>query len=457
MKRKPFYRQLYFWVLIGMAAGIVVGWLFPASNAAKGKFSATSLQFFSTAFIGLLRMIIAPVIFAMVVVGIAGMSSLKRVGAIGLKAFFYFEVMTTFALVLGWVVAKLVQPGASMNIDPSQLDVRELQPTLNRVHTQGGGIAEVILHIIPKTLVGAFAEGDILQVLLISVLFGIAMSGLGEANRPIINALEQVAKALMRMITMIIKLAPLAVFGAMSFTISKVGLSSLESLGKLLGCMFLSCVFFILVCLGLLLRLNGLNIWKFLRYIRHELFIVFSAASSEPAFPRMVTRLEHLGCSRPLVRLVLPAGYSFNLDGSSLYITLGALFIAQATNTHLTLAQEFAVLVVSLLTSKGAAAVVGSAFITLTATLTSMKTIPVEGMVLILGVDWFLAEARSMTNLIGNGVATIVMARWENEFDDSRAIAVLNGDIPDPPELSGERDDEMQETPQSDCVEVTKR
>ena len=452
MKRKPYYRQLYFWVLVGMSLGILVGWLFPASNAAQGKFSATSLQVFSTGFIGLLRMIIAPIIFTMVVVGIAGMTSLKRVGTIGLKAFIYFEVMTTFALILGWTVAKLAQPGAGMNINPAQLDVHELQPTLNRVHTQASGMADVILHIIPKTLVGAFAEGDILQVLLISVLFGIGLSGIGEANRPIINALEQVSRALMRIISMIIKLAPLAVFGAMSFTISKVGLASLESLGKLLACMFLSCVFFIVICLGLLLRANGLSIWKFLRYIRHELFIVFSAASSEPAFPRMVTRLEHLGCGKPLVRLVLPAGYSFNLDGSSLYITLGALFIAQATNTPLTLGQEFAVLFVSLLTSKGAAAVVGSAFITLTATLTSMKTIPVEGMILILGVDWFLAEMRAMTNLIGNGVATIVMARWEKEFDDNRACAVLSGDLPDPPELSEERLPENLEPAPSDIL-----
>jgi aerobic C4-dicarboxylate transport protein len=426
MKRKRFYSHLYFWVLVGMALGIIVGKLFPESNAKAGGFSATQLQPLSEGFIRLIRMVIAPIIFTTVVVGMAGMGNLKRVGRIGFKALLYFEVMTTLALFIGWIVGKFIQPGAGMNIDPAQLDITDLKPKLALASTHGNAI-QMLLNVIPKTIIGAFADGDILQVLLVSVLFGVAMNGLGEANRPVINALAQISRALMRMIGMIIKLAPIAVFAAMSFTISKVGLGSLKSLGSLLACVFLSCLFFVVICLGMLLRLNGLSLWKFLRYIRHELFIVFSAASSEPVFPRMVAKLENLGCSKPLVGLVLPSGYSFNLDGSSIYLTMGALFIAQATNCHLTLAQELAVFVVCLLTSKGAAAVVGSAFITLTATLASLKTIPVEGMVLILGVDWFMAEARAMTNLVGNGVATILIARWENEFDDAKAAAVLNG------------------------------
>jgi aerobic C4-dicarboxylate transport protein len=430
MKRKRFYSHLYFWVLVGMAAGIIVGNLFPETNLKSGKFSATQLQPLSDAFIRLIRMVIAPIIFTTVVVGLAGIGNLKRVGRIGLKAFVYFEIMTTLALAIGWVVAKVFEPGAGMNIDPAQLDTRDLAPKL-ALATAHANPVQFILNIIPRTIIGAFAEGDILQVLFVSVLFGIAMSGLGESGRPVINALDQISKALMRMIGMIIKLAPLAVFGAMSFTISKVGLTSLIPLGKLLACVFLTCIFFIVCCLGPLLWLNGLSLWKFLRYIRHELFIVFSAASSEPVFPRMVAKLQHLGCSRPLVGLVLPSGYSFNLDGTSIYLTMAALFIAQATNRHLTFGQELAVLFVCLLTSKGAAAVVGSAFITLTATLASMKTIPVEGMVLILGVDWFMAEARAMTNLVGNGVATLLIARWENELDTNRATSVLDENLPD--------------------------
>jgi len=287
--------------------------------------------------------------------------------------------------------------------------------------------------VIPETIIGAFAKGEILQVLFFSVLFGIAMAGIGEANARVILALEQISKALMRMIAIIIKLAPLAVFGAMSFTIARFGLDSLKPLAKMMACIYLTCLSFVLVCLGLLLRFNGVNVFKFLKYVREELFIVFGTASSEAVLPRMMTRMENLGCPKSLVGMVLPAGYTFNLDGSSVYLTMGALFIAQATNTHLTFGQEFAVLIVCLLTSKGAATVVGSAFITLAATLSTMKTIPVEGMVLILGVDWFMAQARAMTNMVGNGVATIVIARWENEFDAGKANRVLNEPTSEPP------------------------
>ena len=432
---KPFHRQLYFWVLIGMLLGIGVGYLAPAAAPRQFSllgeeltFAGTDLKPVSDAFIRLIRMMITPIIFTTVVIGIAGMGNLKRLGRIGIKALIYFEVMTTFALILGWGVAALLRPGAGMNVDAAALNVKDIQQTLT-VAQQHHGIVAFVLNIIPESIFGAFAKGEILQVLFVSVLFGVAMASLGEANQRIILALQQVSKALMRMIAMIIKLAPLAVFSAMSFTISKWGIDSLVHQARIMACVYGSCIGFIVLCLGVLLRLNGLSIFKFIAYIREELFIVFGTASSEPVLPRMMAKLEHLGCSKSLVGLVLPAGYTMNLDGTSIYLTMGALFIAQATNTSLTFGQEFAVLIVCLITSKGAAAVVGSAFITLAATLASMKTIPVEGMVLVLGVDWFMAQARAMTNLVGNGVATIVIAKWENEFDAPRAQRVLNGEI----------------------------
>jgi aerobic C4-dicarboxylate transport protein len=440
MNRKPFYQQLYFWVLIGMLLGVLVGYCFPASRpltlrlfGSNLSFDATKLKPLSDAFIRLIRMMIAPIIFTTVVTGIAGMGNLKRLGRIGAKAFIYFEVMTTLALIIGWVVAAVFRPGAGMNVDVSALKTDALKPTLAAAQAHHS-VVDFFLNIIPKTIVGAFAEGEILQVLFISVLFGVAMAGIGDANQRVILALEQVSKALMRMIAIIIKLAPFAVFGAMSFTVATLGLRSLQPLAKLMTCIYLTCICFVLICLGLLLRFNGISIFKFIKYVREELFIVFGTASSEPVLPRMMAKLEHLGCSKSLVGLVLPAGYTFNLDGSSIYLTMGALFIAQATNTTLTFGQELAVLVVCLLTSKGAATVVGSAFIALAATLSSMKTIPVEGMVLILGVDWFMAQARAMTNMVGNGVATIVIAKWENEFDHIRAHNVLNEPTFIPPE-----------------------
>jgi aerobic C4-dicarboxylate transport protein len=418
MRPKRFYQRLYFWVFVAMVLGVLNGVFFPEF--------AIKLQPLATAFIRLIRMMLAPIIFTMVVVGIAGMDSLKRVGRIGLKAFVYFEVMTTLALTIGWLVAKTVQPGAGMNADASKLNVSEIQKTLADARAHSDPV-EFVMGFIPKTIVGAFAEGDVIQVLFISVLFGIAMAGVGESNRPVIQALDQIAKALMRMIIMIVRLAPLAVFGAMSYTISKFGFRSLHHLGELMACTYITCILFITIGFGLLLRLNGLSLWRFLIYLWDELAIIFGTASSETVFPQVMAKLENLGCSKALVGIVLPAGYSFNLDGSSIYLTMGALFIAQATKTHLTFGQELSVLVVSLLTSKGTAAVVGSTFIALAATLSAMHTIPVEGMVLILGIDWFMAQARAMTNMIGNSVATVVIARWENELDLETARKVLNG------------------------------
>jgi aerobic C4-dicarboxylate transport protein len=434
-----FYHQLYFRVLVGMLLGIVIGYLCPDSAPRNFSvfgyvynFTGTDLKPLSDAFIRVIRMMIAPIIFTTVVTGIAGVGSLKRLGRIGLKAAIYFQVMTTLALLLGWAVAAVLEPGVGMNVDATTLNVKDIQQTLSNAQRHDGFVA-FLVHIIPETIVGAFARGEILQVLFVSVLFGIAMAGIGEANQRVILALEQVSKALMRMIAMIIKLAPLAVLAAMAFTVSKWGPAALIHQGKIVLFVYGSCLAFVLVALGLLLRLNGINIFKFLRFVRDELFIVFGTASSESVLPRMMTKLEHLGCARSLVGLVLPAGYTFNLQGSCIFLTMGAFFIAQATNTPLTFAQQFGVFVVCLLTSKSAATVVGSAFITLAATLSSMKTIPVEGMVLILGVDWLMAQARAMTNMVGNGVATIIVAKWENEFDAARAKRVLDGEEAETP------------------------
>ena len=431
MNRKPLYRQLYFWVLAGMLLGVGVGCLAPKDDPIAISlfrmdvlFTGVDAKPLSDAFIRLIRMMIAPIIFTTVVTGIAGMGSLKRLGRIGLKAFIYFEVMTTLALTIGWVVAAVIRPGSGMNVNVATLNTADLKPTLDAAKEQHG-VVEFVLHIIPKTVIGAFAEGEILQVLFFSVLFGIAMAGIGQANERVILALEQISKALMRMIGMIIKLAPLAVFGAMSYTVANWGLEGLKRQAALLGWVYATCICFIVVCLGALMWFNGINIFKFLNYVREELLIVFGTASSESVLPRMMARMESMGCPKPLVGMVLPAGYTFNLDGSSIYLTMGALFIAQATNTHLTFKQELGILLLCLITSKGAATVVGSAFITLAATLQSTRIIPVEGMVLIIGVDWFMAQARAMTNMVGNGVATVVMAKWENEFDARQAQRAL--------------------------------
>ena len=424
MKPKRLHHRLYLWVLAAMVLGVAFGCYFPAQ--------ALAMQPLATGFIKLIRMLIAPIIFTTVVVGIAGMDNLKRAGRIGFKAFIFFEAMTTVALILGWAVAAFFHPGSGMNVDASTLGTGELQPTLATAtakHTTG----DFLLNIIPKTAVSAFADGDILQVLFFSVLFAIALAGLGAANRPLVALLDQISTVLLRLIGGIIKLAPIAVFGAMSYTVAKFGLASLQPILKLLACLYLSSLLFVVVGLGLVLRFYGISVWKFLRYIRDEMVIVYGTGSSESVFPRMIWKMESLGCSKSVVGLVLPAGYSFNLAGSAIYLTMGALFIAQATNTPLTFWQEFSVLGVCLVTSKGVAGVAGSGFIALAATLASMKIIPVEGMALILGVDFFLTQARAMTNLAANGVATVATACWEKEFDAAKAARVLEGDYSDSP------------------------
>jgi aerobic C4-dicarboxylate transport protein len=419
MKPPRAHHRLYLWVLGAMILGIANGFCFPTF--------ALHLQPLATGFIKLIRMLIAPIIFTTVVTGIAGMDNLKRAGRIGIKAVIYFEVMTTVALILGWVTAAIFQPGAGMNVDLASLNADEVLSTLTKAgHKQT--FSEFILNIVPSTVVKAFADGDMLQVLFFSALFAIALAQLGEKGRPLVQLLDQVSAVLMRMMGWIIKLAPLAVFGSMSYTVAEFGLGSLKPILKLLACLYVSSLFFVVAGLGLVLRFYGIGLWKFLRYLRDELVIVYGTGSSESVFPRMVQKMEALGCARPVVGLVLPAGYSFNLAGSAIYLTLGALFIAQATNTALTFWQQFCILGLCMVTSKGVAGVAGSGFIALAATLASVKIIPVEGMALILGVDFFLTQARGMTNLVSNGVATVATACWEKEFDRTQAARALEGE-----------------------------
>lgn len=411
MVRNNIFRHLYTWVLLAIVLGTLLGYYFPGIGV--------HLKPLGDGFIKLIRMVVTPIIFTTVVVGIAGMGNFKRVGRVGLKTIVYFEIVTTIALVIGWLVVKWIQPGAGVNADPATLDTNSIQRYV--AQSEAHGLTEFFLNVIPSSIVDAFARGDIVQVLFFSVLFGFALSGMGERGRPLIELLERLADALMKIIGFIVKLAPIAAFGAIAYTTADLGIKSLKSQLWLMLCMYITCLVFIFGLLGSLLALHGVSLWKFLKFIREELLIVLGTASSESVLPRMITRLEQLGCSQPVVRLVLPAGYSFNMDGSCIYLTMAAIFIAQATNTPLTFGQELTVLLLCLITSKGAAGVVGSAFIALAATLASLKTIPVEGMVLILGVDRLMAEARSITNLIGNGVATILVSKWEGEFDAATA------------------------------------
>ncbi len=409
--RKPFYHHLYFQVLIAIVIGIFFGHYFPEQ--------AKQVKPLGDAFIKMIRMVIAPIIFTTVVVGMAGMESFKRVGRVGFKSLLYFEGMTTLALIIGWLVVKWIKPGVGVNADPKTLDTTAIQNYLSTAKTHG--FIEFFMNIIPTSVVDAFAKGDIIQVLFFSIFFGFALSSMGEMSRPIVLFLEHLAEALMKMMGFIVKLAPIAAFGAIAFTTGSLGFDSVKAQFHLMLCVYITSLVFIFVVLGLLLKLHGVSIFKFLKFIREELFIVLGTASSESVLPRMMVRLKEVGCAPSMVRLVLPAGYSFNMDGSCIYLTMAAVFIAQATNTHLSFWEELKIIIVCLVTSKGAAGVVGSAFIVLAATLSSLHTIPIEGMVLILGVDRLMSEARSITNLIGNGVATILVSKWENQFDEEAA------------------------------------
>jgi aerobic C4-dicarboxylate transport protein len=405
-------------VITAVIIGVLLGHFYPAIGE--------SMKPLGDGFIKLIKMIIAPIIFCTVVVGIAGMEDMKKVGKTGGLALLYFEIVSTVALVVGLLLVNVLQPGAGMNIDPATLDTKAIAS-----YTGPGkmtGTVDFLLNVIPSTVVDAFAKGEILQVLLIAVLFGFALHRFGGRGTLVFDVIEKGSHVLFVIVGYIMKLAPIGAFGAMAFTIGKYGLGSLFSLGKLMGTFYLTCLLFIFVVLGLIARFHGFSIWKFIKYIKEELLIVLGTSSSESVLPRMMEKMENLGANKACVGLVIPTGYSFNLDGTSIYLTMAAVFIAQATNTPMTLTQEITLLAVLLLTSKGAAGVTGSGFIVLAATLSAVGHVPVAGLALILGIDRFMSEARALTNLIGNGVATIVVAKWTNELDTERLRAGLNNE-----------------------------
>jgi aerobic C4-dicarboxylate transport protein len=408
-------RTLYFQVLLGILFGGLLGYFQPALG--------TQLKPLGDAFVALVKMLIGPIIFATVVVGLAGMGDLRRAGKVGLRALLYFEVVTTLALVVGLVVANVFTPGAGMHADPATLDAKSVAAYATAA--QSLGLVDTLLHLIPRTFVAAFVDGDILQVLLVSVLFGLALNRLGEHGRPVQNLLNEVARVFFGMVALVTTFAPLAAAGAMAFTVGKFGAGALTQLAQLMLCVYLTCAVFIFVVLGAIAHAAGFSLRKVLRLIKDELLLVVGTSSSETALPGLMAKMEQVGCARPTVGLVVPAGYSFNLDGTCIYLTLAALFVAQATDTPMSLGQQLGLLGVLLITSKGAAGVTGSGFITLAATLATTGGIPVAGIALILGVDRFLSEARAVTNFIGNAVGTLVVSRWNGDYDASKGAGVL--------------------------------
>ena len=416
-QKRPFWRLLYFWVLIGIVAGIGVGALWPAFGA--------SLQPLGEGFINLVKMIIPPVIFLTVVTGIAGSRQLTALGRVVIKAFVYFLFFSTLALIVGLVVAHIVQPGAGMNVDPATLNAAAVHGFEEKAHDTT--VTGFLLSVIPTTLVSAFTSGSILQILFVAVLFGVSLTLVGEAARPVTEMLERIALVVFRLVTIVMWAAPLGAFGAMAFTIGKYGLGSLFSLGALVGTFYLTALVFVLGILGAVAALNGFSIFKLIRYLKAELLLVLGTSSSEAALPALIQKMQRAGCDKEVVGVVVPTGYSFNLDGTNIYMTLAALFIAQATGVELTLGEQIALLGVAMLSSKGAAGVTGSGFITLAATLAIVPKVPIAGMALILGVDRFMSECRSFTNFMGNAVATIVVARWEGALDRDQLARALNG------------------------------
>jgi aerobic C4-dicarboxylate transport protein len=417
---RPFYVQLWFLVLVAMAAGILLGALHPSIGA--------QMEPLGNAFIKAIRVLIAPIIFCTVVHGIAGMASMAKVGRVALKALIYFEVLTTIALVVGLVAVNLFKPGAGMNVDLSHLDTSSLAPYLEQ--TQRQTTAQFLLSIIPSTFIGAFADGNVLQVLFVAVLCGFALSAMGEAGRPLTGLIATATQMFFRIVGIVMWAAPIGAFGAIAFTVGKFGAGSLVSLGKLLVTFYLTCLIFIIAVLWPVAHWCGFNLFEFIRYIREELLIVIATTSSETVLPRMIAKLEAAGCEESVVGLVVPTGYSFNLDGTCLYLATAAIFLAQATNTPLTLEHQITLLLVLLLASKGAAGVAGAAFVVLAATLSSVGTIPVESVALILGVHRLMSQALTPTNLIGNGVATLVIGRWERALDDTQLAEALGGKGP---------------------------
>jgi aerobic C4-dicarboxylate transport protein len=406
-RKKPFYTGLSFQVLLGVVLAIILGYVSPST--------AVSMKPLGDAFIRLITMIITLVIFCTLVTGIAGMDDMKKVGRVGGKALLYFEIVSTLALLIGLVVGNLAHPGSGFNIDPATLDARAVAEYAGQAKAQS--VTEFLVHIIPNTVVDAFTRGDILQVLLVSVLFGFALSLAGPRGKPLLELLEAFTRLVFGVVDILMRFAPIGAFGAMAFTIGKYGLASLGPLFKLMATLYLTSIFFVVIVLGGIAAMAGFGILRFLWFLREEILLVLATSSSEPALPALMAKLEKLGCSKALVGLVVPTGYTFNADGTSLYMTLAALFVAQATNTHLPLVQQFTILGVAVLTSKGASGVQGAAFIALVATMMVIPTIPVAGMALILGIDRFLSMCRAVVNFTGNAVATLVIARWENELD----------------------------------------
>ncbi|WP_415749427.1 C4-dicarboxylate transporter DctA [Caballeronia sp. J97] len=408
-------KHLYVQVLIGLAAGIVVGYFAPKLGVQFKPLGDT--------FIRLIKMLITLLIFCTVSVGIARMESLKQVGRVGFKTILYFEIVTTIALVIGMVVANVVHPGAGLDIDPKTLDPGAVSHFVTEVHSAEH--KSLLEELVPNSVVGAFARGDLLQVLLFSVLFGVALSLMSERSKFLALGIEQLGDALMRIVEMIMRLAPLGAFGAIAFTVGKYGIGTLQQLGLLILCFYVTSILFVVLVLGTACRWAGVSLWSLLRYLREELLIVLGTSTTESVLPRLMEKLERLGCPKSVVGLVLPTGYSFNLDGAAIYLTMTSLFIAQATNTHLSLMQQLGLLAILLLTSKGGAGVAGAALVALTATLSSHDIIPVAGITLIIGIDRVLNEIRALVNMIGNAVATLVVARWEGVFDVETARVIL--------------------------------
>ncbi|MDI4665687.1 dicarboxylate/amino acid:cation symporter [Xanthobacter autotrophicus] len=415
---RKFYHHLYFQVIVAIVAGCLLGHFYPDF--------AASLKPLGDAFIKLVKMVIAPVIFLTVVTGIAGMRDLAKVGRVAGKAMIYFLTFSTLALLIGLVVANVVQPGVGLNIDPASLDPKAVATYTSKAHDSS--IIGFLMNIIPATPVSALASGDILQVLFFAVLFGIALGGVGEAGEPVMTILNAASAAMFRLVAILMKAAPVGAFGAMAFTIGKYGIGSVANLAMLIVTFYITAALFIFVVLGLVARYNGFSLWKLLKYIREELLLVLGTSSSEAALPGLMMKMERAGCAKPVVGLVIPTGYSFNLDGTNIYMTLAALFIAQATGIHLSFEEQILLLLVAMLSSKGAAGITGAGFITLAATLSVVPSVPVAGLALILGIDRFMSECRAITNFIGNAVATIVVARWEGELDRDRLSRALNGE-----------------------------
>ena len=416
--KRPLYKSLYVQVLVAVTIGVLLGHFNPGLGA--------DMKPLGDGFIKLIKMIIAPIIFCTVVVGIAGMEDMKKVGKTGGLALMYFEIVSSLALVVGLVVVNVLAPGEGMHVDPSTLDTKGIAAYTGPGKMQG--TVDFLLNVIPNSVVDAFAKGEILQVLLFAVLFGFALHKFGGRGTLVFDFIEKTSHVLFDIVGIIMKVAPIGAFGAMAFTIGKYGIGSLFSLGKLMGSFYLTCLIFIFLVLGTIARVHGFSVWKFIKYIKEELLIVLGTSSSESVLPRMMEKMENLGARKSVVGLVIPTGYSFNLDGTSIYLTMAAVFIAQATDTPMTLVQQLTLLAVLLLTSKGAAGVTGSGFIVLATTLSAVGHVPVAGLALILGIDRFMSEARALTNLVGNGVATLVVARWTGDLDMQRLQAGLNNE-----------------------------